>query len=534
MSLKSNRILQTLFKMRQVIICCFFISIMSCLQAQVISDNIKTAVANKKRTINIDATKTYQKIEHFGASDAWSCQFVGNWPDTSRNAIADLLFSQDTSSNGQPKGIGLSLWRFNIGAGSTEKGVDSGIKDEWRRAESFLNEDGTYQWDKQAGQIWFLNAANQRKVNQFLAFTNSPPIQYTLNKKAFATAGKSNLSADNFDAFTNFLTTVIKGIKDKTGIMFNYISPVNEPQWEWSDGGQEGTPFKNDEIAGITRSLSAGLLKEKLPTKINIAEAGQLDFLYSALNKPAQGNQVFDFFNQTSPNYVGNLPNVEKAISGHSYFTSSPFTQARDKRKLLANKVAEIPSLKYWMSEYCILGENSGEMNGSKKDLGIDPALYIARTIHNDLVNGNATAWHWWLAISPYNYKDGLVYIDKSTSGGNFSASKMLWSFGNFSRFIRPNAERIAAYIDNEDTENLLLVSSYKDLTNKQLITVIINADMNPVDVTLSVKNIKVNSVKAYVTSKDADLKPQTATKINQVITIQARSITTLVSTFER
>ncbi len=533
MSLKSNRNLQTLFKMRRMIICPLLVSILSCSKAQVVPDNVKPIAENKKRNINIDANKTYQKIEHFGASDAWSCQFVGNWPDASRNGIADLLFSQDTSSNGQPKGIGLSLWRFNIGAGSAAKGDNSGINDEWRRAESFLNDDGTYQWDRQAGQIWFLNAAKQRKVDQFLAFTNSPPIQFTVNKKAFATAGKSNLSADNFDAFSSFLTTVIKGVKDKTGITFNYISPVNEPQWEWSDGGQEGTPFKNDEIAGITRSLSASLLKENLSTKINIAEAGQLEFLYSANNNVAKGNQIVDFFNQTSPNYVGNLPNVEKAISGHSYFTSSPFIQARDKRKLLSDKVAEIPSLKYWMSEYCILGDNAGEMNGNKKDLGIDPALYIARTIHNDLVSGNATAWHWWIAISPYDYKDGLVYIDKAKSGGSFSASKMLWSFGNFSRFIRPNAERIAADIENDDTQNLLLVSSYKDLANKQLITVIINADINPVDVTLSVKNVKVSTVKAYITSKDADLKPQVATKINQVITIPARAITTLVSKFD-
>jgi hypothetical protein len=73
-------------------------------------------------------------------------------------------------ASGQPKGIGLSLWRFNIGAGTAEQGAASGIKDEWRRAESFLNNDGTYNWDKQAGQVWFLKAAKERGVNEFLAF----------------------------------------------------------------------------------------------------------------------------------------------------------------------------------------------------------------------------------------------------------------------------------------------------------------------------------------------------------------------------
>ena len=136
----------------------------------------KQTEAEKPLTLTINPGKTFQSIDHFGASDAWACQFVGNWPDAKKNAIADLLFSQDLLANGQPKGIGLSLWRFNIGAGTAEQGSGSGIGDEWRRAESFLNENGTYNWNKQAGQVWFLNAAKARGVNEFLAFPNSPPV----------------------------------------------------------------------------------------------------------------------------------------------------------------------------------------------------------------------------------------------------------------------------------------------------------------------------------------------------------------------
>src|SRR5689334_6581885 len=80
-------------------------------------------------TIAIDLSKTHQTINNFGASDAWSCQFVGNWPEEKKNKIADLLFSMDTLKDGSPKGIALSTWRFNIGAGSAEQGMKSGIKD---------------------------------------------------------------------------------------------------------------------------------------------------------------------------------------------------------------------------------------------------------------------------------------------------------------------------------------------------------------------------------------------------------------------
>ncbi|HLO37756.1 MAG TPA: glycoside hydrolase, partial [Lacibacter sp.] len=100
--------------------------------------------------ISININKQFQVIENFGASDAWACQFAGLWPDEKKNAIADLLFSTDTFSDGSPKGIGLSQWRFNIGAGSTQQGESSGIRDEWRRAESFLEPNGTYNWNRQA------------------------------------------------------------------------------------------------------------------------------------------------------------------------------------------------------------------------------------------------------------------------------------------------------------------------------------------------------------------------------------------------
>ncbi|MFR5757555.1 MAG: glycoside hydrolase [Bacteroides cellulosilyticus] len=60
-----------------------------------------------------------QVMEHFGASDAWSMHVLGKWPEEKQKQIADWLFSTENDANGKPKGIGLSLWRFNLGAGSS-------------------------------------------------------------------------------------------------------------------------------------------------------------------------------------------------------------------------------------------------------------------------------------------------------------------------------------------------------------------------------------------------------------------------------
>jgi hypothetical protein len=48
------------------------------------------------------------------------------WERTGRwERIADLLFSREIDSQGRPKGIRLSIWRFNIGAGTAEHGEAS-------------------------------------------------------------------------------------------------------------------------------------------------------------------------------------------------------------------------------------------------------------------------------------------------------------------------------------------------------------------------------------------------------------------------
>jgi hypothetical protein len=478
----------------------------------------------KAVTININLSKTYQTISNFGASDAWACQFVGNWPDDKRNKIADLFFSRDTYTDGSPKGIGLSLWRFNIGAGSAQQADQSGIKDEWRRAESFLNNDGSYNWQNQAGQVWFLKAAKKRGVNQFLGFNNSPPVQFTINGKAYASGGKVNISADKYDAFATYLARVVKGVERVSKVKFDYISPVNEPQWDWSDGGQEGCPYNNAEVAGLVKSISKEFVNNKISSKILIGEAGSLNYLFTAGDKPGKGLQINDFFRDGSANYIGNLPGVTKTIAAHSYFTTSPMATAIKARKVLADSVAAVKGLDFWQSEYCILGDNAGEIDGNKRDLGIDAALYLASVIHTDLTAANASAWQWWTAISAYDYKDGLIYIDKNKTDGNFYTSKMLWAMGNYSRFIGPGAIRVDAEVTSAVTVKPLLVSAFKN--GKNFTAVIINPNADDVAANLNISNANIKFSSAYTTSQADELKANKATGVRNVV--PARSIITL------
>jgi len=514
---KSRKYHQYITKMKQFFIFLFIaISLMGCNTNSENSSNTEKVIQ-----VTVNPEITYQTIHNFGASDAWSCQYVGNWPDEQKNKVADLLFSLEEKSDGSPKGIGLSCWRFNIGGGSADQEGETKINDTWRRSECFLQEDGTYNWNKQSGQRWFLRAAKERGTESFIGFVNSPPVWMTKNSRANSDGGNSvNLPEENIPEFSRFLIDVTKNIQQNEGILFDYLSPVNEPQWDWKDG-QEGTPWTNTEVAELCRILGNDLKTAGLPTKIEITEAGQLNHLYERGNDAKRGFQIKEFYSPESENYVGDVPSMAHKIAGHSYFTTTNdkvLTEVRTKLKEEVDKID--PTLEFWMSEFCVLGDNDG-FKGNNRDLGMETALFVANVIHSDLTIANASAWQWWIAVSPYDFKDGLVYIDKNESGGNIYESKLLWALGNYSRFIRPGAKRIAV---ETETNPDVKISAYKNETGN---TVIICMNRSDQDQTIQM-NLTGNANR-YETSEQNSLALLEQVNLKKPVNLPDRSITTFV-----
>ncbi len=484
----------------------------------------------------------YQTMDGFGASDAWRCQFVGkNWPLEKREAIADLLFSLEDDKNGNPKGIGLSIWRFYLSAGTTELGDSSGIPSEWRRGECFQNPDGTYDWTKHEGQRWFLQAAKKREVEKFLAFTNSAPAHMTNNGLGYATKGDThlNLKAGKFDDYSRFMVDVLDHF-EKEGFHFEYLSPINEPQWNWDGNSQEGTPASNDEIYSLVRYLSKDLSDRGLKTKILIGEAGtighaSLDMGIMGMESDGRDNQAQFFFNEDSPFYIGDLPNVEKTISAHSYYSVWPLNKQVEYR-LQVNKLLKQANanLKYWQSEYCILQPNDELGVGNGRDLSMKTALYVARIIHNDLVLTNASSWQWWTALSQVDFKDGLIYLDDGKTvgsemkdvrfDGRYLDSKLLWTLGNYSRFVRPGMVRIQCDLsEKQSVEDGLLISAYKEPTSGKLVYIMVNLSEKEQLVDLGISK----KVELYTTSKESNLE-RSVSKANR-IKLSKRSIITVI-----
>lgn len=513
-------------------------------------------VYSDTKTVTIRLNREQQIIDGFGASDAWRCQMVGKyWPEAKKNAIADMLFSKEVDEKGNPKGIGLSIWRFYLGAGSMEQGPESDISDEWRRGECFQAADGTYNWQKQEGQRWFLQAARQRGVEKYLAFTISAPVHMTLNGKAFSSRKqKMNIQEGMMPAYADFLVDCIENLQKNEGITFDYLSPINEPQWDWMAGNngkasQEGTPATNEEIFRLTSLLSERLHHRGLTTKIALGEAGSIDYLYGNVNEETRDNVIDDFWTPSSPLCIASLPNVENVITGHSYFTVWPAGDLVKHRQKLNAKVKQHANLKYWQTEYCVL-ENPGESEipgggGAQRDLGMNTAIFVARIIHNDLAVANASSWQWWTSLTRADYKDGLIYLDDGNSNGSQSpeyckrdgharASKLMWALGNYSFFIRPGMKRI-------EVENLnpaqaatdVMISAYKDAAAKKLVIVAINTNADECIYRLDIdRRIKNQSLTPYITSESSDLKKSETVSIDNII-IPAKSVVTFIGELE-
>lgn len=480
--------------------------------------------------IRTDAPR--QTIRHFGASDAWSMQTIGLWPDTTEQVkVADWLFSMDADATGQPRGIGLSLWRFNLGAGSAEQGRESQINRS-TRTECFLQPDGSYDWTRQAGQRRFLQLAKERGVPYFLAFLNSPPVYFTQNGLATNTGrdGTLNLRPDCYDRYAQFIVTALRGLEEHDGIHFDYVCPVNEPDghWNWQGPKQEGSPATNREIARLAKTLSSQFSTLNSPlsvlnsqfsvlnSQILLPESSDLRCLLGIYQTDWQrGNTIRTLFSPDSTaTCLADLPHVPRIILGHSYWTNTPVPYMKRIRQQLRDTCRHY-GVKFWQSELCIMSNDEEIGGGGGYDFTMKTALYVARVIHHDLCYADAESWSWWRACGG-DYKDGLIRVyDREQRARD---SRLLWALGNYSRFVRPGAVRYD--VEGPEDPYGLMVSAYR---NQDGTWVVVAINYSQREQPFSV----AGRWRAYRTS---DAEGETLRPVPVAPLLPPRSITTFVS----
>ncbi len=493
-----------------------------------------------EKLVTIDAGQTYQPIQGFGASDCWMPAIVGSEWSSNREGIARLLFSSEIV-DGQPQGIGLSQWRVNLGGGTAQQGASSGIEDESRRAESYLTDQLTLDWNRCAGQRYFMQQAKALGCNDFILFSNTPPVQFTANGKGYSQkGGVSNLKDDCYDDFAAYMAEMA-AYYESQGYSISHISPINEPQYNW-DGGQEGTAWTNTEASRLIRELDAALTARNLGTLILPGESGDWEYLYKVKNDAQRSNVMAAFYTPGTATYIGDLPHVKNQICGHSYWTDSSWEGMRSVRRQLAQKATSL-GLEVWQSEWSMLGDgySSSEFVGYDQATEMDIALYMSKVIHNDLTVAGVTSWSFWTSMDMprYGHKCRFLLISLMPASGeygnihqegNHSAMPTLWTLGNYSRFIRPGYRRIALSLNES---NLFFGSAYISPQADCIVAVYTNLSDRVVRLSETHQSWPgtPKSVMTYTTTHNKGLRQATVASGGTVM-LEAGSVTTVVYTF--
>jgi O-glycosyl hydrolase len=291
---------------------------------------------------------------------------------------------------------------------------------------------------------------------------------------------------------------VVRHLREDENIPFDWISPINEPQWDWSyKNGQEGCHYGPNEVLDLTRILLQTLEKNQLDeVKLSLFESGEWKSSDIYIEKLAGDPQVW-----------AALPHM----SIHSYWS----TRA-DKERFMKYFQKNHPGKPLWMSEWTEMQEG--------RDAGMESALVMASTIHDDLTITSVTSWQYWIAVSKYQYRDGLIYVNPLDQA--VIQTKRLWVMGNYSRFIRPGFVRLEVSGGSET----LLVSAYRSADDQRWVLVAVNLSKEPVNIQLEAANGQLPAKgEQFETSDKADLDSLTAGAANTTWTLAPLSVTSLV-----
>ncbi len=385
--------------------------------------------------MKIRSDMKYQTVEGFGASSAWTYQALGLIENEEiKDEAIEKLYGDS--------GLALNIFRYNIGGGGAELSVYS---DPLRGAESFFDADkfkGDYSVfankdnydftrDKGAREL-FEKALSKGNIDEVVFFVNSPHYLMTRNGLTHGSKTKeNNLKEECYVAFSDYLLVIVDWMYDNIICKYNkdikiYISPVNEPQWDWGGYGisQEGCHYDPEVLAKFYDVFYTKLQEYNqrygMSFEMDIFESGNYKLTESGTKMHAYMKALskYDYFDEID------------TLSAHSYGAD---TNVRVRNLMYSFLQRDYPGKNINVSEYCVLREGV--------DKSMDMGMYSAKVIMRDLSTLNAVKWNYWLSVSVYDYEDGIVYWNRKDD--SLSVTKRYYAMGQFSKFIEPGSVRI-------------------------------------------------------------------------------------------
>jgi O-glycosyl hydrolase len=457
-----------------------------------------------------------QAMRGFGASGAWWPIDLAGFDVAVQRELARMLFAP------APLGIGLSVYRYNIGGGG------AGVPDPGRAPETYLVAPGEYDWTRDEAGRAFLRAAAEFGVPVLVGFANSAPPAWTTN--GLSQGGLLRPGAEA--AYAGYLADVAAHLRDAEGATLSYVSPMNEPDYTFAGSTQEGMEVPVAQRAPLVAAL-VDALAARAPDSRAVAD---------------ESSKVQSQFLPEVPRWLDALDAAHRpaALCHHLYdFPDASTLQA-------ARALGDGAGLPLWATEICCMSSETGTW-AQGYDPTIANAVVMAELMWRALTYANEAAFHWWVAASsaigadpsgdpavaaqpnPNGWNDGLVYYDPNAArNGNqrLYPTKRYHAMGNFSRYVRPGARRH----DVDGVPDPLRVLAFSTDTGWAVIAVNTGpAGSAPSTLRLQVPTTPlgwVAPVETVETSAERDLAPVPPPRVHAGLieaSLPAQSITTFV-----
>lgn len=500
--------------------------------------SIYSIAAYSDLRITVDLSDEKQTVQGFGASMAWTFQRMGlDATDEVKERAIEMLYGDS--------GLRLNIARFNIGGGSLDSNLDNvppynnGWFDKDRRAESFFKAEGfldaedeelkaafadesNYDFDtRDQGALGMLDMALATGgIDKIVFFANSPHYLMTVSGTCTgAEAQQNNLKEEFYEAYCDYLLIIVDNLVERhlaglEKVPEIVISPVNEPQWDWGGEGssQEGCHFDPEPLAAFYDvffdKLEQFNAENGTDYKCDVLESGNYKFYPGRVD-------IKDYLKAISKyDYFDDI----EYISAHSYGADDSKTHRDRYQNYIDDKYS---GLGISITEYC-------EMEGGRYDT-IESGLLLGNVISRDMTMLSAVDWNWWLAVSPCDYNDGLVYWDDYGDGNQkLSVLKRYYVMGQFSRYIDKGDVRVNATCSDLTGWAGLDYSAYKKADGTVVVVVINNSKSD--------KNVTIGGLSDYgkvttvrTTSAAQSGWDETAGEWTGRVSLPAQSITTYI-----
>lgn len=417
-----------------------------------------------------------QTIDGFGISEAFhQARHIMDWPEPDRTRILKLLFSTR-------EGVGVSILRNIIGDGGGWGNEVDGPTPTIEPAPNVWN------WKGDEDQIWLMRQAKKLGCTRFISTSWSPPAWM---KTVSTVESGGSLRSDAYGDYANYLSHYVRGYKQQFGIDIFAVSLQNEPDLKtrYSSCQWTGEQFR-DFIKDHLRPVFA---RDHIHARVAVGEASNFGekCVVPSLNDPEACARV-------------------DIVTTHAY-------NKEDSKKVALLPAARSKDKPIWMTEVSYFDKN---------DPSIADGLRWARIMHGHLTASEVNAWFYWWGACYKTNGESLLTLDLNKKC--FSTTKRLYTFGNYSRFIRPGYVRLEVLPNPEED---VLVSAFKDPLTGRFVIVAINSSSSEKELALAFDGFSALSVTPHRTSATEDLSvlPEIKTPGFLNATLAPESVTTFV-----